>query len=146
MRLTNSRKCASSNHLGTALKLTKFTGCDSFQSRSDFCLEKDANRKEEEEGEDEDEDEGGFLVRFVGGIPKTIDDDIPSTIISLGFQSAVSTASQAIVSARDGYSRAESHGSIIVVECMGRGAEFLTLYAGDLAGGADAILIYLSFH
>ncbi len=92
---------------------------------------KDANRKE-----DEDEDEGGLLVRFVG-IPKTIDNDIPSTIFSLGFQSAVSTASQAIMSARD---TAESHRRIIVVECMGRDAGFLTLHAG-LAGGADAILI-----
>ncbi len=71
------------------------------------------------------------------GIPKTIDNDIPSTIYSLGFQSAVSTAASAIIDARN---TAESHRRVMVVECMGREAGFLALHAG-LAGGADTILL-----
>lgn len=78
----------------------------------------------------------GGKIPFVG-IPKTIDNDIPSTIFSLGFDSAVSVAANAIADIRD---TAESHRRIIVVECMGREAGFLTLHAG-LAGGADAILL-----
>ena len=78
----------------------------------------------------------GGKIPFVG-IPKTIDNDIPSTIFSLGFDSAVSVAANAIADIRD---TAESHRRIIVVECMGRKAGFLTLHAG-LAGGADAILL-----
>jgi len=75
-------------------------------------------------------------IPFVG-IPKTIDNDIPSTIYSLGFQSAVSRAATAIAEARN---TAESHRRIMVVECMGRDAGFLTLHAG-MAGGADTILL-----
>ncbi len=85
----------------------------------------------------------GELLRHAGGkipfvgIPKTIDNDIPETIYSLGFDSAVSVAANAIASVRD---TAESHRRIIVVECMGRESGFLTLHAG-LAGGADTILV-----
>mmetsp|Transcript_3173 Transcript_3173/g.5914 ORF Transcript_3173/g.5914 Transcript_3173/m.5914 type:complete len:414 (-) Transcript_3173:2152-3393(-) len=75
-------------------------------------------------------------IPFVG-IPKSIDNDIPQTIYSLGYQSAVSVAAKAISSVRD---TAESHRRVIVVECMGREAGFLTLHSG-LAGGADAILL-----
>ena len=75
-------------------------------------------------------------IPFIG-IPKSIDNDIPATIYSLGFQSAVTTASQAIAAVRD---TAESHRRVIVVECMGRDAGYLTLHAG-IAGGADTILI-----
>jgi 6-phosphofructokinase 1 len=78
----------------------------------------------------------GNDIPFVG-IPKSIDNDIPQTIYSLGFQSAVSVAAKAISSVRD---TAESHRRIMVVECMGRDAGFLTLHSG-LAGGADAILL-----
>lgn len=75
-------------------------------------------------------------VPFIG-IPKTIDNDIPLCVYSIGFQSAVSTASIAIAGIRD---TAESHRRIIVVECMGRKSGYLTLHAG-LAGGADTILL-----
>ena len=75
-------------------------------------------------------------IPFVG-IPKSIDNDIPETIYSLGFQSAVSVAADSIRNVRD---TAESHRRVIVVECMGRDAGFLTLHAG-LAGGADTILL-----
>lgn len=75
-------------------------------------------------------------IPFIG-IPKSIDNDIPSTIYSLGFQSAVAGAAHSIAAVRD---TAESHRRVIVVECMGREAGFLTLHAG-IAGGADAILL-----
>jgi 6-phosphofructokinase len=78
----------------------------------------------------------GRNIPFVG-IPKSIDNDVPRTMYSLGFQSAVSVAAKAISSVRD---TAESHRRVIVVECMGRDAGFLTLHSG-LAGGADAILL-----
>jgi len=75
-------------------------------------------------------------IRFVG-IPKSIDNDIPESVYSLGFQTAVASAAEGISSIRD---TAESHRRIIVVECMGRESGFLTLHAG-LAGGADTILV-----
>ena len=78
----------------------------------------------------------GGKIPFVG-IPKTIDNDIPGTIFALGFNSAVCTAADAIANIRD---TAESHRRVIVVECMGREAGFLTLHAG-IAGGADTILL-----
>jgi len=78
----------------------------------------------------------GGGIPFIG-IPKSIDNDIPSTIYSLGFQSAVAGAANSIAAVRD---TAESHRRVIVVECMGREAGFLTLHAG-IAGGADAILL-----
>ena len=79
---------------------------------------------------------GDTSIPFIG-IPKSIDNDIPSTIYSLGFQSAVAGAAHSIAAVRD---TAESHRRVIVVECMGREAGFLTLHAG-IAGGADAILL-----
>lgn len=75
-------------------------------------------------------------IPFIG-IPKTIDNDIPMCFYSIGFQSAVSTASKAIAGIRD---TAESHRRIMVVECMGRKSGYLTLHAG-IAGGADTILL-----
>ena len=75
-------------------------------------------------------------IPFIG-IPKSIDNDIPSTIYSIGFQSAVATAAKSIAAVRD---TAESHRRVIVVECMGRNAGFLTLHSG-IAGGADTILL-----
>jgi 6-phosphofructokinase 1 len=85
----------------------------------------------------------GTLLRHTGreipfvGIPKTIDNDIPEVTYSIGFQTAVTTASNAIANIRD---TAESHRRIIVVECMGRKCGYLTLYSG-LASGIDTILI-----
>ena len=81
-------------------------------------------------------EENKIKIPFLG-IPKTIDNDVPEAIFSLGFQSAVLVAARAIASVRD---TAESHRRVIVVECMGREAGFLTLHAG-LAGGADTILL-----
>lgn len=71
------------------------------------------------------------------GVPKTIDNDLASTDTTFGFDTAVSTAAEAIDRLR---TTAESHSRIIVVEAMGRYAGFLALSSG-IAGGADAILI-----
>jgi 6-phosphofructokinase 1 len=71
------------------------------------------------------------------GLPKTIDNDIAETDISFGFNSAVTTAAEAIDRL---YSTAEAHLRVMVIELMGHNAGWLALTAG-LAGGADIILI-----
>jgi 6-phosphofructokinase len=70
-------------------------------------------------------------------LPKTIDNDIALTDISLGFDTALGIATEAIDRL---HSTAHSHHRIIVVETMGHNAGWLALGAG-LAGGADVILI-----
>lgn len=71
------------------------------------------------------------------GIPKTIDNDLHSTDISIGFDSAVITATEAIDKL---HTTAQSHHRVMVIEVMGRYAGWLSLYAG-IAGGGDIILI-----
>lgn len=71
------------------------------------------------------------------GIPKTIDNDLSATDYSVGFQTAVETAAEAISRL---HTTAKSHKRVMVVEVMGRYAGWLTLMSG-LAGGAHVILI-----
>ena len=71
------------------------------------------------------------------GIPKTIDNDIVGTDASIGFDTAVTTVTEAIDRL---HTTAESHHRIIVVEVMGRDVGWIALTAG-IAGGADEILI-----
>ena len=71
------------------------------------------------------------------GIPATVDNDIACTDYSLGFDTAVNTAVDAITKIRD---TASSHGRNNVVEVMGRDTGHLALAAG-IAGGAEYILI-----
>lgn len=71
------------------------------------------------------------------GLPKTIDNDLAETDTTFGYDSAVSTAAQALDRL---YSTAEAHLRVMVIELMGHNAGWLTLAAG-LAGGADIILI-----
>src|ERR1043165_3307515 len=71
------------------------------------------------------------------GLPKTIDNDLAETDITFGFDSAMTTAAQAIDRL---YSTAEAHLRVMVIELMGHNAGWLTLNAG-IAGGADIILI-----
>ena len=71
------------------------------------------------------------------GVPKTIDNDVSGTITSFGFDTAVSTALEAIDKL---HTTAESHDRVIVLEVMGRHAGFIALHSG-LAGTADVILI-----
>ncbi|HCE42224.1 MAG TPA: 6-phosphofructokinase [Lentisphaeria bacterium] len=70
-------------------------------------------------------------------LPKTIDNDIPFTDTSIGFDTALGIAVEAIDRL---HSTATSHHRIIVVEVMGHRAGWLALGAG-MAGGADVILI-----
>lgn len=70
-------------------------------------------------------------------LPKTIDNDLAETDASLGFDTALNIATEAIDRL---HSTAHSHHRIIVVEIMGHRAGWLTLAAG-IGGGADVILI-----
>ena len=78
----------------------------------------------------------GKGVRVVG-VPKTIDNDLESTTVTFGFNTAVSFATECIDRL---HSTALSHRRIMVVEVMGRYAGWIALHAG-LAGRADAILM-----
>jgi phosphofructokinase-like protein len=71
------------------------------------------------------------------GVPKTIDNDVGGTVATFGFDSAVSTATDAIDKL---HSTAESHERVMVVEVMGRHSGFIALNSG-IAGTADVILI-----
>jgi 6-phosphofructokinase 1 len=70
-------------------------------------------------------------------VPKTIDNDVSGTQRTFGFDTAVSTATEALDRL---HSTAESHDRVIVVELMGRYAGWISLYSG-LSGSADVILI-----
>ncbi len=71
------------------------------------------------------------------GIPGTIDNDIPMTDYTIGFDTAVNTVINAIDKIRD---TATSHERTFVIEVMGRNAGDIALWAG-LADGAESILI-----
>jgi len=75
-------------------------------------------------------------VRVVG-VPKTIDNDLAETVVTFGFDTAVSFAAEAVDRL---HSTAEAHDRVMVVEVMGRYAGWIALHAG-VAGTADAILI-----
>jgi ATP-dependent phosphofructokinase / diphosphate-dependent phosphofructokinase len=78
--------------------------------------------------------EGGLPVI---GIPKTIDNDVPGTDFSFGFDTALGH----VVNAVDAlHSTAEAHERVIVLEVMGRTAGWLGVCAG-IAGGADVVVI-----
>lgn len=71
------------------------------------------------------------------GVPKTIDNDLHGTVITFGFDTAVSTATDAIDKL---HSTAEAHERVMVVEVMGRYAGWIALNSG-ISGSADVILI-----
>lgn len=71
------------------------------------------------------------------GVPGTIDNDIPGTEFTIGFDTALNTVIDSIDKIRD---TATSHERTYVIEVMGRNAGDLALWAG-LAGGAESILI-----
>lgn len=71
------------------------------------------------------------------GVPKTIDNDIGLTETSVGFDTAVSVATEALDRLQP---TAASHARVMVLEVMGRDAGHIALHAG-IAGGADVILI-----
>ena len=71
------------------------------------------------------------------GVPKTIDNDLSATEVTFGFDTAVTTATDAVDKI---HTTAESHHRIMVVEVMGRDAGWIAIEAG-IAGGAHVILI-----
>lgn len=73
----------------------------------------------------------------VMGVPGSIDNDISGTDFSIGFDTAVNTALDAIDRVRD---TAYSHERVFVIEVMGRHNGFIALEAG-LSGGAEAVII-----
>lgn len=79
------------------------------------------------------QDEGLDVV----GVPKTIDNDIALTDVTLGFDTAV----QIVVDSIDRLTTtAESHNRVMVVEVMGRTAGWIATVSG-MAGGAEAVLV-----
>jgi 6-phosphofructokinase 1 len=78
--------------------------------------------------------QGGFgLVT----IPKTIDNDVAETEVAIGYDTAVSVATEALDRLQP---TAASHSRVMVLEVMGRDAGHIALVSG-IAGGADVILI-----
>jgi len=73
----------------------------------------------------------------VVGVPKSIDNDLEATNLTFGFDTAVSTATEALDKL---HSTAKSHDRVMVVEVMGRESGWIALNSG-ISGGADAILI-----
>ncbi|OLO27062.1 6-phosphofructokinase [Alkalihalophilus pseudofirmus] len=71
------------------------------------------------------------------GVPGTIDNDIPGTDFTIGFDTALNTIIQAIDKIRD---TATSHERTFLIEVMGRHAGDLALWS-SLAAGAETILI-----
>lgn len=71
------------------------------------------------------------------GIPGTIDNDLAGTDFTIGYDTAVNTAIDAVDKIRD---TAESHDRLFVVEVMGRDSGLIALRTG-IASGAEAVLI-----
>jgi len=75
-------------------------------------------------------------LRIVG-VPKTIDNDVRGTELTFGFNTAVTTATEAVDKL---HTTAASHHRVMLLEVMGRTAGWLALTTG-VAGGGDVILI-----
>jgi 6-phosphofructokinase 1 len=73
----------------------------------------------------------------VVGVPKTIDNDLSGTVVTFGFDTAVTVATDAIDRL---HSTAEAHERVMVVEVMGRYAGWIALNAG-VSSTADVVLI-----
>jgi phosphofructokinase-like protein len=71
------------------------------------------------------------------GVPKTIDNDVPCTDYTFGFDTAVQIACDAIDRL---HTTAQSHDRVMVIEVMGRNTGWIAVFSG-IAGGADAIVI-----
>ncbi len=77
-----------------------------------------------------------FKIPIVGA-PGTIDNDLYGTDFTIGYDTALNTAMEAIDKIRD---TADSHNRLFIIEVMGRDAGFIALNVG-IAGGAEAVLI-----
>lgn len=81
----------------------------------------------------------GFVKKGlpVVGVPKTIDNDLSGTVVTFGFDTAVTIATEAIDRL---HSTAEAHERVFVVEVMGRYAGWIALSSG-VSATADVVLI-----
>lgn len=77
-----------------------------------------------------------YAIPFVG-LPGTIDNDLYGTDFTIGYDTAVNTAVEAIDKVRD---TATSHGRLFFIEVMGRDVGYIALASG-IAGGAEDIFI-----
>ena len=73
----------------------------------------------------------------VVGVPKTIDNDVAGTLVTFGFDTAVTTATEAIDKL---HTTAESHDRVMVVELMGRDAGWIALHSA-VSSSADIVLL-----
>lgn len=71
------------------------------------------------------------------GLPGTIDNDLAYTDYTIGFDTALSTVVNAVGNIRD---TSSSHGTVNIIEVMGRNCGDIALFGG-LAGGAEAVII-----
>ena len=71
------------------------------------------------------------------GMPGTIDKDLAGTDFTIGFDTAVNTAVEAIDKIRD---TAEAHDRLFIVEVMGRDAGYIALHSGIACGAEDILL------
>jgi 6-phosphofructokinase 1 len=79
-------------------------------------------------------------IRIVG-TPGTIDNDLYGTDFTIGYDTAVNTATNALDNIKD---TANSHGRVFFVEVMGRDAGFIALRSA-IAAGAEAVLVPETF-
>lgn len=77
-----------------------------------------------------------FGIPFIG-IPGTIDNDLYGTDYTIGFDTAVNTAVEAVDRIRD---TADSHNRLFFIEVMGRHSGFIALYTG-IGSGAGSVLL-----
>jgi 6-phosphofructokinase 1 len=84
---------------------------------------------------------GAKLLHDMGmptiGVPGTIDNDVAGTDETIGFDTAVNTALEAVMRLRD---TASSHDRLFIVEVMGRNAGFLALEVA-VATGAEYVVV-----
>jgi 6-phosphofructokinase 1 len=71
------------------------------------------------------------------GIPGTIDNDLSGTDYTIGFDTAINTAIEAVDKIRD---TADSHNRLFFVEVMGRHCGHIAMYTG-IASGAGNVLV-----
>lgn len=71
------------------------------------------------------------------GVPGTIDNDLYGTDYTIGYDTAINTAMEAIDKVKD---TADAHNRLFFIEVMGRDAGFIAMYSG-IATGAEAILV-----
>ena len=81
--------------------------------------------------------ERGGTILYTVGVPGTIDLDIACTEYTIGFDTAVNTAMEAIDKVRD---TSTSHERCSIIEVMGRNAGYIALWCG-IANGAEDILL-----